>query len=221
VGSGPKVSSGVARAVLAACLLTGCASEVSLRAPDVDLRSARVVFMPSMVAIYRIEGCDLPFDDRRSKAGRTKVDGWLRFQAAGTHGRFAELREIAGSGVSEGQFYEAMNNLTRAMFADWGMRPIGDWTMGPFLANWATTLHADYLVFVIVRGSVLAPTGQAYCQGGFVEPLRRAGLVVVQLQSGRIVRFQATKLEDVETEQIAEAMGKLAGALDFAGAPAK
>jgi hypothetical protein len=76
--------------VLAACLLFGCGSEISLRAPDVDLRKAQVVFMPSMVALYRIEGCDLPFDDWRSKLGRAKVDGWLRYYAPKARARVAD-----------------------------------------------------------------------------------------------------------------------------------
>ena len=86
----------IVSAALAACLILGCASEISLRAPDVKLRDARLVFMPSMVALYRIEGCDLPFDDWRSKAGRVKVDGWLRYYAAVANWRLAGLGEVAG-----------------------------------------------------------------------------------------------------------------------------
>jgi hypothetical protein len=200
-------------ATLAACLLSGCASEISLRAPDVNLRDARLVFMPSMVALYRIDGCDLPFDDFRSKGGRAKVDGWLRYYAAVANGRLADLAEVAGTDVSTDEFYGVMNNLTRAMFADWGKRPLNAWSLSRPLPSWATALHADDLVVVIVRGSVLTQAGQAFCHNEILSPLQRAGLVVVELATGRIVRFQAAKLADAET--ITEGVRKLMGALDL------
>ena len=190
-----------------------------MRAPDVKLRDARLVFMPSMVALYRIDGCDLPFDDWGSKAGRAKVDGWLRYYAAVANGRLAGLGEVAGTDVTTDEFYEVMNNLTRAMFADWGKRPLNAWSLSKPLASWATALHADYLVVVIVRGSVLTQAGQAFCHNTILSPLRRAGLVVVELQTGRIVRFEAAKLDDVET--ITDGVRKLMGALDLPAATAK
>ena len=209
----------IVSAALAACLLCGCASEISLRAPDVKLHDARLVFMPSMVALYRVEGCDLPFDDGRSKAGRVKVDGWLRYYAAVANGRLALLGEVAGTDVSTDEFYEVMDTLTRAMFADWGKRPLAAWGLSRPLSSWATALRADYLVVVIVRGSVLTQAGQAFCHNEIRSSLRRAGLVVVEMQTGRIVRFQAAKLDDVET--ITEGVRKLMGALDLPTTTAK
>ena len=206
-------------AALAACLLGGCASEISLRAPDVNLRDARLVFMPSMVALYRIDGCDLPFDDGRSKGGRARVDGWLRYYAAVANGRLAALGEVAGTDVTTNEFYEVMNTLTRAMFADWGKSPLSAWRLSRPLSSWATALHTDYLVVVIVRGSVLVQGSQAFCRNAIISPLQRAGLVVVELQTGRIVRFQAAKLDDTET--ITEGVRKLMGALDLPTATAK
>lgn len=220
LGSGREAIAGIMSAALAASLLLGCA-EVSLRAPDVDLRTKRLVFVPSMVALYRIEGCDLPFDDWRSRAGRVKVDGWLRYYAPTAHARLADLRELSPTDASADEFYEVMNNLARAMFADWGRRPLSAWKLGPSLASWGTTLHADYLVFVIIRGAVLVPKGQTVCGNEILSPLRRAGLVVVELATGRIVRFRATELEDVETHQISEGVGKLMDALDLPAATPK
>jgi hypothetical protein len=207
-------------ALLAGSLLFGCASEISLRAPDVDLRKARLAFMPSMVALYRIEGCDLPFDDWRSKAGRTKIDGWLRFYAASAHGRLVDLREVVGTDITANRFYEVMNTLTQSMFVDWGRRPIGMWRLDP-LQSWANALHADYLVFVSVRGSVLRQEAENVCRNEIRSPLRRAALAVVEAQTGRVVRFQAIKLEDVETPHIAEAVRKLTESLDIPAATAK
>ncbi len=185
-----------------------------MRAPDVDLRTTRLVFMPSMVALHRIEGCDLPFDDWRSRASRAKVDGWLRYYASTAHARVADVREIAGTDVSADHFYEMMNGLWQAMFADRGSRPLSAWSLGPRLAGWATPLKADYLVFVVIKGSIWG-LDRSGCRGDFLSPLQRAGLIVVELNSGRIVRFRATEVDDVETPQLAEGVGRLMDALDL------
>jgi hypothetical protein len=200
--------------LLVASLPVGCASELSLRAPDVDLRKARLAFMPSMVAIYRIEGCDLVFDEWRSRGGRAKVDGWLKYYGAATHARLAGLNEVAGTDVKASDFYTVMNSVTGAMFADWGRRPLGEWRLEP-LASWGEVLHVDYLAFAIVRGSVLLQPDQALCGNNMiVSPSGRAGILVVELKSGRVVRFRATKLASVEADQITEAMEKLTDAVD-------
>jgi hypothetical protein len=206
----------IASLVLVVSVLSGCA-EVSLRAPDVNLRNAKLVFTPSMVALYRIEGCDLPFDDWRSKAGRVKVDSSLRYHAVTAHARMADLQEVNGTDVTAARFYELMNTVTRAMYADRGSRPLSAWTLGPALASWADALHADYLVFVTVRGSIVLST-QPGCEGKFREPLRWAGLAVVELATGRIVRFRATRFDAEGEPQYAEAVGRLMEMLDL---PAK
>jgi hypothetical protein len=203
----------LAAVVLGVSLLLGCA-EVSLRAPDVNLRNAKLVFTPSMVALYRIEGCDLPFDDGRSKVGRIKVDSSLRYYAATAHARLADLQEVSGTGVTSARFYELMNAVTRAMYADRGSKPLSTWTLGPTLATWADALHADYLVFVTVRGSIVLST-QAGCEGKFRDPLRWAGLAVVELATGRIVRFRATRFDAEGEPQYAEAVGRLMEMLDL------
>jgi hypothetical protein len=213
VASKRKVLARVASLVLGASLVFGCA-EVSLRAPDVNLRNAKLVFAPSMVALYRIEGCDLPFDEWRSKAGRVKVDGSLRYYAAATHARVADLQEVAGTAVGPARFYELMNAVTLAMYDDRGSKPLGAWTLGPVLASWANTLHADYLVFVTVRGSIVLTT-QAGCEGKFRDPLRWAALAVVELATGRIVRFRATRFSAEGEPQYAEPIGRLMDMLDL------
>jgi hypothetical protein len=121
---------------------------------------------------------------------------------------------VAGTEVRADAFYEMMDNLSRAMFADRGSRPLGAWTLGPRLANWAAPLKADYVVFTVVRGSIWG-SDRSGCRGNFLLPLLRAGLLVVELDSGRIVRFRATKLADVETLHIAAGVGKLMEALDL------
>jgi hypothetical protein len=199
--------------VLAASLLLGCA-EVSLRAPDVNLQSAKLVFTPSMVALYRIEGCDLPFDEWRSKAGRIKVDSSLRYYAATTHARVVDFREVAGTGVSQARFYELMNAVTLSMYADGGSRPLSAWTLGPALASWADALHADYLVFVAVRGSIVLSAPQG-CDGKLRDALRWAGLTVVELATGRIVRFRATRFSAEGEPQYGEAISRLMEMLDL------
>jgi hypothetical protein len=138
-----------------------------------------------MVALYRIEGCDSPFDDWRSKAGRAKVDGWLRFCAAAAHGRLADVREVAGTDLGAADFYEVMNNLVAAMYADRGSRPIGSWRITP-LGSWTTALRADYIVFVVARGSVLLQPGQALCGNKIRFTARWAGLAIVELATGRV-----------------------------------
>jgi hypothetical protein len=206
---------------LTASLLVGCSSELSLRAPDVDLRRARLAFMPSMVAIYRIEGCDLVFDEWRSRGGRAKADGWLRYYAAATHARLASLNEVAGTEVKASHFYGVMNDLARLMFADWGRRPLNTWRLDSSLASWGEALHTDYLAFAIVRGSVLLQPDQRFCGNEIVSPLGRAGLLVIELSSGRIVRFRAAKLADVEAAEITEGMEKLTDAVDLPTAAPK
>jgi hypothetical protein len=89
------------------------------------------------------------------------------------------------------------------------------------LASWAGPLHADYLAFVIIRGAILTQGAQSSCRGEIVSGVRRAGLVVVELATGRIVRFRAMRLEDVDTPRIAEGVGKLMDALDLPGATTK
>jgi hypothetical protein len=197
---------------LAGVFLLGCA-EVSLRAPDVGLRNARLVFMPSMVALYRIEGCNLAFDELQSRSGRARADAALQYYASETKGRLAELSELAGTDPRPSEFYEALNNLARAMFADGGRRPLGVWDRGPFLAGWATALNADYLVFVLVRGSL--EEGPTICGSEIISPLVRAGLIVVELKTGRVVRFRATRMAGVETRQMAEGLARLGDALDL------
>lgn len=202
--------------MLVVSVLLGCA-EVSLRAPDVNLRNARLVFTPSVVALYRIEGCDLPFDDWRSKAGRVKVDSSLRLYAAAAHAHMANLQEVAGTNVTPARFYELMNAVTLAMYGDRASRPLGAWTLGPALASWADVLHADYLVFVAVRGSIVLSAPQG-CDGKLRDPLRWAGLTVVELATGRIVRFRATRFSAEGEPQYGEAIGRLMEMLDL---PAK
>jgi hypothetical protein len=213
VASRRGVAAQRAAVVLATSLLLGCA-EVSLRAPDVNLRQAKLVFAPSMVALYRIEGCDLPFDDWRSKAGRIKVDSSLRYYAATAHARMADLHEVTGTEVTAARFYELMNAVTLAMYADRGSKPLSAWTLGPTLATWADALHADYLVFVAVRGSIVLSAPQG-CEGKFRDPLRWAGLTVVELATGRIVRFRATRFSAEGEPQYGEAIGRVMEMLDL------
>jgi hypothetical protein len=213
-----KAAAALAPVVMAMSMLLGCA-EVSLRARDVNLRNARLVFMPSMVALYRIEGCDLPFDDWRSKAGRAKVDALLRYYAAAAHGRLADLRELAGIEMGAADFYDVMNSLAARMFADRGSRPIGSWKIPP-LGDWATVLNADYVVFVVARGSILLPSGQAFCGNGIRSPQRWAAVVVAELVTGQIVRFDGTMLEDIDTAPLSQRVGKiLERALDLPTEP--
>ena len=207
-----RAARGVVGIALAGFVLVGCA-EVTLRAPDVNLRNARLVFMPSMVALYRIEGCNLAFDDLQSQSGRVRTDVALRYYASEAHGRLAELSELARTDPKPSEFYEALNNLARAMFADGGRRPLSAWNRGAFLAGWATALNADYLVFVLVRGSL--EDGPTICGSEIISPLVRAGLIVVELKTGRVVRFRATRLDGVQTPQMAEGLARLADALDL------
>jgi len=79
------------------------------------------------------------------------------------------------------------------MFADWGARPLAAWNFSQPMPEWATALQADYLAFVVVRGAEDPRAEQAGCDDRLVMPLRRTGLVIVELQTGRLVRFRAIK----------------------------
>lgn len=209
-----------------AALGGGCASELSLRAPDYDVRNARIVFMPAMVALYRI---DVPhreiFDEQLSKGARTRVDVVLRSFAAHVGSRIASLTEVAGTELTSDEFYSLMDHSTYKIVADWAAhptrtRPLSAWNLGSRLASWEPALHADYVVFIWFKGGYETAERQnanlvaSLVGGQTVTGRRRAILSVVDLHAGRIVRMQSTTFEDLHSlDEIRLRLSELVAAL--------
>jgi hypothetical protein len=247
----PSGRQGPGRRFLLAVLLTvsagtGCARELSLRTPDFNVHSARVAFMPAMVALYAIEeDGSVDFDESQSRRARMKVNTWLRYLAPRLNSRVIDLHEVATSPLSSDAFYTRLDQVTKAVVADNGRRPLSVWVPGDptALQSWAATLKADYVVFIAFKGAyetearrqAMATTalGVGLAGGGLIGALavsmargelfsngqvavaKRAALVVVDLRGNRIVRAKAIDFDDLENLQIPADLSNLMEALEL------
>jgi hypothetical protein len=228
--------------LLAVSAGAGCAQELSLRTPGFSVRSARVAFMPAMVALYSIEEDDsVNFDESRSMRARMKVNTWLRYLAPRLNCRVVDLREVATTPLSSDAFYTRLDQVTKALVADSGRRPLTAWVPGDpaGFQSWAATLNADYVVFIAFKGAYetearrQARMTNMFIAGGVIGALaasarrgelfagaelsaaKRAALVVVDLHGNRIVRAKAIDFDYLENLEIPADLSNLMEALEL------
>jgi hypothetical protein len=232
----------VASAVLGA---TGCASELSLRAPTYHPQRARIVFMPAMVALYTLAsegqmatpGADglpsltpdahLEFQEDRSKTVRQTVDAWLKNYVEEHDSRIGELDEVAKTHLPSNAFYNVMENLTNAIVIDWldntWSAPLSHWGREARFEGWESALEADYVVFVKFKGAyetraLQSANGLSMLVGGTRVIARRvATLAVVDLHSGRVVSVQGVKFNELTPGEIRADLAKLVQGLTGTG----
>jgi hypothetical protein len=232
--------------LLAVSAGAGCARELSLRTPDFNVHGARVAFMPAMVALYAIEeDGSVEFDEPQSKRARMKVNTWLRYLAPRINSRVVDLHEVASTPFSSDAFYTRLDQVTKALVADNGRRPLTAWIPGDpaALQSWAATLKADYVVFIAFKGAYetearrQARATDAFAVGmagggmiaalavsmgrgelfsnGQIAVAKRAALVVVDLRGNRIVRAKTIDFDDLENLQIPADLSNLMEALEL------
>lgn len=221
-------------ALTAVAAETGCARGLSLRAPDFNGRGARVAFMPAMVALYSVEeDGSVNFDEAGSTGARMKVNTWLRYLAPRINSRVVDLKEVATTPLSSDLFYTKMDQVSKAVVADYGRHPLSAWPLGDGDAfqSWATTLRVDYVVFIAFKGAYDTearrqtkamtmfvvgglPGALLFATGEGLFAPKLAALVVVDLRSSRIVRVQTTNFDYLDNLEIPNDLGRLMEALD-------